>query len=111
VLNRDKAIVFALMLLLITAAAGFFGFMPGFKFARTKYAPGFSEAAFYRVRLGDSEAKLLALLGPPMRRSTLSTGEVRLDYSMEGWTYSYHRYMIILSNDAVRTSVNFWDHR
>ena len=111
VLKWDKVIAFALVLLLITAIAGFFGFVPGLKIERTKYATGFSEAAFYQVRLGDSEAKLRELLGPPMRRAKLKNGEVRLDYTMEGWTYLYRRYMIILSNDAVRTSVSFLDHR
>ena len=107
----DKITIFMLVLLLITVAAAFFGLVPGFAVTTTRYAPGFSVADFDRIVPGESEERLLKLLGPPLQRTVLNNGEVRLDYSTHRWAYFYERHMIILLNGNSRTAVRFRDHR
>jgi hypothetical protein len=41
------------------------------QFVDTEYAPGYSEAAFDSIQIGDSEEKVLAVLGEPIDRVTL----------------------------------------
>lgn len=42
----------------------------GFPRLNTRYAPGYSEAAFMAIAVGDSEKRVLDLLGEPLERKS-----------------------------------------
>jgi hypothetical protein len=67
----------------------------------TEYAPGYSHAAFRKLRLGMSDSDVLALLGPPLERYPVKG----LD---EGWRWtrsprdrSYRTRVVLFQNGTV----------
>ncbi len=64
---------------------GFAGCLaPLFLTEDTEYAPGYSHAAFRKVRVGMSSGEVIALLGPPLETR-------QLDGSRETWRWSRSR--------------------
>jgi hypothetical protein len=105
----DKVIVAALVVTLIAGVTGFLGLVPGFAFTTTKYAAGYTEAAFNKIAIGDSEEKVLKMLGEPFVRHNGQARQAWFDYSKEGWALWFHRRRIALSNSVVIRKISTLD--
>ena len=91
-----------LVLLLLAAVAGFMGWFPAFVFVSTKYAPGYSEAGFNGIKMGDRAEIVTQVLGQPIWAQTNdSRGMMWWRYSQPKWTLWYQDRMVIFSNDLV----------
>ena len=97
----DKIIVLAFVLAVITGVVGFLGMAPPFVFAPSIYASGYSEAAFDKIEVGDSEETVLKILGEPLVRHDGQSRRVWLDYSQDSWALWFQLRRIALSNSVV----------
>ena len=69
----------------------------------TEYAPGYSDQAFRRVQLGDSERAVLELLGPPLVKFEYPTGAtVTWGYTRSRIhrSYRYRRRQVVFGRDG-----------
>ena len=83
---------------------------------RTRFAEGFSEAAFRSIQAGESEAEVIRKLGQPLARlphEGTSGHERVLRYSdQQGPTDNYEAFLVRLNEEGrVRTTEHFlyWD--
>jgi len=75
----------------------------------TAYAPGFSEAAFARVRRGMRESDVVALVGQPYRSWTGDPGVSYAQYSWSPGSHSYWQRKLVYRDGAVtRIDESFW---
>lgn len=82
--NREFGTSVALGALLVAVACTCIAILFPFD---TEYAPGYSEAAFQSVKIGDSRAQVIALLGEPL--SVHSVGTEGAETWGEWWRYSW----------------------
>ena len=83
--------------------------------AITEYAPGYSEARFRQVRVGESEAEVTAALGPPLR--VWDRGDPSIPGEYKAWAYSYgvsdtssywRRWVLFRNGKVEGTVADFW---
>ena len=70
----------------------------------TRYGPGYSEAAFRKLRMGSSEREVRASLGPPLAEFTNNAGEFTMIYSFHqsgNLAIHWKSRVVMLSNGAV----------
>ena len=102
----DAAIWFAFGLLVIAMCVAVTGVVPGFRWTATKYAPGYSEAAFRRVQIGDSVDAVFKAVGQPRFHTRYDNAESVAFYTSDSWTIYSQRRIIWFSNDVVTTKVS-----
>jgi hypothetical protein len=79
---------------------------PPFVLTATKYAPGYSEAAFRCVKIGDSTNTVFQTLGQPLWQTRYDNGESLWSYSTESWTFWSERRWLWFSNDVVMSKTS-----
>lgn len=92
-LKRDTVFLLVLALVVIVG----WGLIHYFYF-RTEYAPGYTEAAFLSVQIGDSRERVIELLGEPLRVHNDIIGDV-LTYSRSPTDKHFRLRAIALDGD------------
>lgn len=112
--NREFGTSIALGALLVAVACTCIAILFPFD---TEYAPGYSEAAFRSVQIGDSKEEVLALLGEPLLAGTFGTegtptwGEwLRYSRSPSGKNYLLRTIVLDSEGRVLRVvSETYWD--
>ena len=78
----------------------------------TRYASGFSDTKFSKVRIGMSRDEVLALLGEPLERWYEDNPERLWHYTLDAGKLTYHRRWIWFGTNGTVTGVArklYWD--
>jgi|GEM_PF-1188669 len=110
--NREFGTSVALGALLVAVACTFIAILFPFD---TEYAPGYSEAAFRSVLIGDSREEVIALLGEPLFVHSVGTegtptwGEwLRYSRSPSGKNYLVRQFMLDSEGRVVKILREVW---
>ena len=99
-LKFEIGIFLGMLLVLLSALLAFVGVFPQFRLVTARYAPGYSEAAFDRIKEGDSLESVREALGAPMEART-NQGVISWSYAEPKWTFWYNDRVILLTNGTV----------
>lgn len=98
------------LLALVVFGIAYLGVFPQFAITSTRYAPGFSQSAWAKVKLGATAEDVQRSLGHPLRIATNSVGKVFWYYSLHrhpenNWVLCWDFRVITLSNSFVTEKV------
>ena len=100
-----QAVLWIVFVLLVSSSAfvAYYGLVPPFVWTSTEHTPGYSEARFKEIGLGDSRDKVIAALGYPFGITSAGFDESQYKYAMptHGIARFWKQRLIIVSNDVV----------
>lgn len=102
----DFAMWFVLVMLVVGLLVAVNGSAPPFILTTTKYAPGYTGAAFHRVKLGDSTNAVFRAIGRPLSETRYDNGQSRWRYTGGSWTPWSQRRILWFSNDVVTSKIS-----
>jgi hypothetical protein len=103
---KFQIVCFTCLAMLGAMVVAYLGIVRPFVYTSTRYAPGFSEVKFKKIKIGDSAAKVMEALGQPFGLSSAeSTGIVWWTYSIHESHFThpmfYRKRQLVISNSVV----------